>query len=308
MKKYYMIAVLIMAFGLNSMQGFAQITIGSESAPDPDALLDLKEDGTTGESQRGLLLPRVKLISLSNPSPLAEHVEGIMVYNIETAGDVTPGLYKNNGTRWERMLLPDGGQDGMVLEINPLTMAPRWVTKYIPPADPIGAYSLTGAVAYKYNTGAVLRYNENHGGVSYTENSTMDSGWKPIIPTIEINVSNPNNRIILFLQTTLIQEGYAAGGSLSYAAGLFLNDQLKGVRVSVITSTAGGTRPVQKAETLFFVLEGLQTGVNYIDVAFRRRTPSPNNNTVPDVYIGENHAGASGSTSISYEFYEQKTN
>ncbi|MFT4223268.1 hypothetical protein [Dysgonomonas sp.] len=87
-------------FGI-SLTMHAQVTIGSGGAPHNDALLDLKEN-STGSSTKGLLLPRVSLSSTTSFSPLSAHVAGMAVYNTATTGDVTPGYYFNDGTRWIR--------------------------------------------------------------------------------------------------------------------------------------------------------------------------------------------------------------
>jgi hypothetical protein len=77
----------------------AQVTIGSNAAPNSNAVLDL-----VSNANKGLLLPRVALTSTSSPSPLATHVAGMFVYNTATAGSGTsavyPGIYFNNGTSW----------------------------------------------------------------------------------------------------------------------------------------------------------------------------------------------------------------
>lgn len=87
----------------------AQVTIGSGIPPHTGALLDLKEN-TDGSSTRGLLLPRVALEAINNPAPLAAHEKGMTVYNIATSASsvssayyVSPGLYYNDGTKWERL-------------------------------------------------------------------------------------------------------------------------------------------------------------------------------------------------------------
>ncbi|GEM_PF-1021624 len=79
----------------------AQVTIGSYEAPDSEALLDLKET-ENGSSQKGLLMPRVALNSTKLSNPLGKHVKGMIVYNTATKGDVTPGLYFNDGNQWIR--------------------------------------------------------------------------------------------------------------------------------------------------------------------------------------------------------------
>ena len=78
----------------------AQVTIGSEQAPQKDALLDLRENTTDSLSSKGLLLPRVALASTTATTPLGAHVKGMFVYNTATTGDVKPGIYYNDGTQW----------------------------------------------------------------------------------------------------------------------------------------------------------------------------------------------------------------
>lgn len=75
----------------------AQVKIGGASpTPDANALLEL--ESTT----KGLILPRVALTNTTSFSPLSAHVQGMTVYNTAKAGDVTPGIYVNDGTKWLR--------------------------------------------------------------------------------------------------------------------------------------------------------------------------------------------------------------
>lgn len=78
---------------LISIQGQSQIGIGT-TTPNPNSILDLTA------SDKGFLLPRVALTNTTNPAPLVAFVEGITVYNTETTGNVTPGIYFSNGTSW----------------------------------------------------------------------------------------------------------------------------------------------------------------------------------------------------------------
>lgn len=101
-----MILVLIAIFDFNiTIQ--AQVTIGSGRVPHKDALLDLKEDTDDALSKKGLLLPRVELKALDDPSPLSEPVKGMIVYNIKSDGTgdnaVTSGFYYNDGNQWVRI-------------------------------------------------------------------------------------------------------------------------------------------------------------------------------------------------------------
>lgn len=81
----------------------AQVTIGSGEPPHNDALLDLKES-SDGSSNKGLLMPRVSLVSTSSANPLSGHIKGMIVYNNATVGDVSPGLYFNDGAKWVRAI------------------------------------------------------------------------------------------------------------------------------------------------------------------------------------------------------------
>jgi len=53
-------------------------------------------------TNKGLLLPRVTLTGTANVAPLSAHIAGMIVYNTATAGDVTPGYYYNDGSKWVR--------------------------------------------------------------------------------------------------------------------------------------------------------------------------------------------------------------
>lgn len=75
----------------------AQIGVGTRT-PHPDAMLEVKS------TNKGLLLPRVALVSTTSVAPLSTHVEGMSVYNTATTSDVTPGYYYNDGGKWVRLV------------------------------------------------------------------------------------------------------------------------------------------------------------------------------------------------------------
>ena len=92
----------------------AQVTVGSFEVPAPGALLQLKENANVTDgnanSNKGLLLPRVRLTTLNDISDISgatgqktEHT-GLMVYNTNACLDASggaDGLYIWNGTKWE---------------------------------------------------------------------------------------------------------------------------------------------------------------------------------------------------------------
>jgi hypothetical protein len=79
---------------------FSQIGIG-QITPNTQSILDIESPS------QGLLLSEVSLTSVTIPSPLTSHQEGMMVYNTATSGtfpdNVYPGLYYNDGSQWIRV-------------------------------------------------------------------------------------------------------------------------------------------------------------------------------------------------------------
>ncbi len=95
MKKSLLTAA-VLSFAIS--QTHAQIKLGNNpSSINADALLEMES------TNKGLLLPRVALTNTTAFAPLAAHVAGMTVYNTATAGDVTPGTYYNDGTKWVRI-------------------------------------------------------------------------------------------------------------------------------------------------------------------------------------------------------------
>ncbi|SEQ03392.1 hypothetical protein [Flavobacterium urocaniciphilum] len=104
MKKFTFFVYLI------TISAFGQVGINTDN-PNSDSYLELES------TDKGLLIPRLNLTALNNPSPLTAHVAGMLVYNTGFSGTmdniVYPGLYINNGTSWER-LEPNTTQIGEV--------------------------------------------------------------------------------------------------------------------------------------------------------------------------------------------------
>lgn len=81
---------------------------GASSLPGSNSILELES------KKRGLLLPRLALVSTSFSTPLSAHVAGMVVYNTATVNDVTPGYYYNDGSSWRKMAYttPSSGGGG----------------------------------------------------------------------------------------------------------------------------------------------------------------------------------------------------
>ena len=97
MKKIF----LTMALAIGLMAS-AQVKIGANpTIINAASLLELENSSGT---KQGLLLPRVALVSTLTPTlDGGLNVEGMTVYNTATAGDVTPGLYTNDGSKWVKV-------------------------------------------------------------------------------------------------------------------------------------------------------------------------------------------------------------
>jgi len=102
------LATLLLSAVLFSVPLKAQVTIGDQTAPDVNAVLDLRSN-----TKLGLLLPRLALTATNLAAPLQAHVAGMVVYNTATAGtapnNVTPGFYYDDGTKWVAVGSGGGG-------------------------------------------------------------------------------------------------------------------------------------------------------------------------------------------------------
>lgn len=73
------------------------IGIGT-AAPSNSALLDI------ASTTRGVLVPRVALTATTVAAPVAAPATSLLIYNTNTASDVTPGYYFWDGTKWARII------------------------------------------------------------------------------------------------------------------------------------------------------------------------------------------------------------
>lgn len=75
----------------------------------PNAVVEIESNN------KGLLLPRVALSSLTNPAPLSAFVKGMVVFNTASTDSILPGLYFSEGTKWvkvNQVSAPSGGATG----------------------------------------------------------------------------------------------------------------------------------------------------------------------------------------------------
>ena len=102
---YQMMKSIFVAVFLCSVtsQVTAQVGIGTTGSVDPSARLQVDANAST--NAKGFLPPRVALTSTSSILPFTvTPATGLFVYNTATAGNVTPGFYFFDGTKWLRMI------------------------------------------------------------------------------------------------------------------------------------------------------------------------------------------------------------
>ncbi len=76
------------------------------ASPDASAILDISS------ADKGLLAPRVALTSTAVAAPVSTPATSLLVYNTNTAGDVTPGFYYWDGSAWIRLINQDNASGG----------------------------------------------------------------------------------------------------------------------------------------------------------------------------------------------------
>lgn len=95
-KKYFLLAAVLFSAVVS-----AQVKIGgTDGTPNANAMLEVEA------TDKGVLLPRVELTTLTDEAPLEAHVQGMVVYNttVNPAENLDLGLYQNDGTQWRRLI------------------------------------------------------------------------------------------------------------------------------------------------------------------------------------------------------------
>ncbi|RKR04724.1 hypothetical protein C8C82_4389 [Flavobacterium sp. 81] len=89
---------LFVVLGLGSFSAYSQVGIGTNN-PDPSAQLHVQA------TNRGVLIPNVKLTSTTDVVTINNPAESLLVFNAVTASDVTPGYYYWLNNKWNRIAL-----------------------------------------------------------------------------------------------------------------------------------------------------------------------------------------------------------
>ena len=153
----------LIVFLFISLSGFSQnVGINANGAP-PNSAAGLDVDFPN----KGILVPRVALTGTASFAPLAGHVAGMIVYNTATVGDVIPGFYYNNGTKWIPGFM-SGNAAGDMLYWN----GTGWVM--VPVGLPGQFLQMTGANIPAWGGASLAVLTTN--GASAITNATATSG------------------------------------------------------------------------------------------------------------------------------------
>ncbi|MGO3707748.1 MAG: hypothetical protein ACTJGD_09485, partial [Mesonia hippocampi] len=89
--------ILLVFFILIGYSAFSQVGIGT-SSPNESSQLEIVS------SDRGILIPQVALTDLTDQVTIVNgNVESLLVYNVSTQNDVTPGYYYWYNGSWNRV-------------------------------------------------------------------------------------------------------------------------------------------------------------------------------------------------------------
>ena len=106
MKNLEIILIVLISLLMGNILKAQNVGISNGSfTPDASAGLEIRF------TDKGLLIPRVALMSTSSASPITSPATSLLVYNTATAGtapnNVTPGYYYWTGSKWMRLLAID---------------------------------------------------------------------------------------------------------------------------------------------------------------------------------------------------------
>jgi hypothetical protein len=183
-QKFYLLCIAFL-FVTSFISGQTVQKIGTNAMTiDPNAVLELNSD------KKGLLLPRLALVSTSSPSPMTGPITaGMTVYNTNTAGtegstQVTPGFYYWDSAQWVRV----GDDSSNTQTITSKTAAYTALAKdntilfnlaAVTVTDPVTSTLLTLPVAAPGNKGkiyVVRKVDITNNPLTFSETITNNTG------------------------------------------------------------------------------------------------------------------------------------
>ncbi len=205
---------------------FAQNVGINASGTTPDASAGLDVDF----NNKGILIPRVSLVSTSSASPVSSPAISLLVYNTATANDVSPGFYSWNGTSWQRL-------GGAVNGTGTPGFIPKWTT-----SDTLGSSLLfdngtnigigTSSPGAKLEIAGSLKVADGSQGADkvLTSNASGLASWQDS-DLKELTLSTTFYPVIGTANTDIQPMGVAISGNYAYVVS-FASHTLKIYNVS----------------------------------------------------------------------------
>ena len=190
MKKLYILVGIFALMNITALN--AQVTIGKQQTPNPDAVLELVTPG----NNKGFLPPRIALVAPHSPAPLSTNVQGMVVYNTTVLRDsLQEGLYVNDGTRW------------VVLQQTPY-LAPVWF--YMP------AFPLSVSSSGTFTVDLWAEYNQQFNNLA-TGNNIVSSDATAPKPLSKVYSADELNYYVTGYDNTVFSDvSLTPTGTLSY--------------------------------------------------------------------------------------------
>lgn len=207
----------------------AQYGIGT-IAPSPSSILDIQH------TTKGLLLPRVSLTSTTDVVTIANPATSLLVYNINTANDVTPGFYYWEGS-WKTLKGASGTSTtsgGWGLSGNTLASGSEYIgtNNYNP-------------LLFRVNNNPFARFHPL-GGIAIGNSAAANNNLSIAIGT-SANASSQNEAIAIGksatasgFQSTAIGTSSTASATYSIAMGLNSNVSAESATAIGVSATSSG--------------------------------------------------------------------
>lgn len=203
---------------------------------------------------------------------------------LDVRGDITvrDKIYLNETGN----TLGDPGKKGQVLISQGENNPPIWKSLNIPIIKP-GDFYIIFTEAYSDAQGLSFANNETIGGTTFYDKGDLRSDskfdkWKDISGlTKEFNVYNTNNKVYISYEAVVHISGQGSG-YVDFACGVFINDQLQGVRTNTIKQISTAQHPFHTF-LMIVIADNINVGTNEVKVSCARLR---NNNYTGQLGIG----------------------
>jgi hypothetical protein len=165
----------------------AQVKVSTTAtAANPNAMLEIEA------TNKGLLLPRLSLVSTTLAAPLTNFVKGMLVYDTATVNDITPGMYYCDGVKWIKV---NGATSGSGTALNAWNLTGNTGTNTA--TDFVGTTD-NKDVVFKTNSLERVRFTKDGwvGIGTVTPKATLEIKGQLIIDTLEYGDINVDKILV----------------------------------------------------------------------------------------------------------------